>query len=75
MNTKLIPCNSCGHQIAKSASKCPSCGAARTTAPRLILIAFVTVVLVFVLGGGAYCTVITATNRALDGMQERARGR
>jgi hypothetical protein len=40
----------------------------------LILIAFVTVVLVFVLGGGAYCTVTTATNRALDGLQERARG-
>jgi uncharacterized protein (DUF983 family) len=26
MNTKLKPCPDCGHQVSKTANKCPNCG-------------------------------------------------
>lgn len=36
MKTKLTACGSCGREIAKSASRCPQCGAARSNAARLV---------------------------------------
>ena len=39
MTAKLKPCKSCNAMIANSASKCPQCGAAKSNAARIVLIA------------------------------------
>ena len=38
MKSKLIPCKACGKMVAKSASKCPDCGAAKTNVARMLLL-------------------------------------
>lgn len=49
--SKLIPCKSCGHKIDKGAVKCPSCGASRTTAGRVVLLMILTLMIAWFLGG------------------------
>lgn len=45
-NKKMMPCKTCGIQMAKSAKKCPSCGAKNSKAKLRKLITFVAIVLV-----------------------------
>ena len=42
---KLQPCKTCGAKIAKSASKCPQCGASKGTLARTLAIVAAAVVL------------------------------
>lgn len=42
---KLTSCKTCGAQIAKSASKCPQCGAAKTTVARMIVLVLIALVI------------------------------
>jgi len=73
MNRKLKACPACGREIAKSATTCVHCGKTMTSAARLGLIVILALLVVFLLGGASYCTVISSMNRQLDEMEERAR--
>ena len=73
MNPKLKACPACGREIAKGATTCVHCGKTMTSAARLGLIVILALLLVFLLGGGTYCSVIRAANRQLDGLERGMR--
>jgi len=51
-NRQLTDCKACGKEIAISASKCPHCGAARTNAMRLLVLAILaTIIGLFLMRG------------------------
>lgn len=45
MKNKLTVCGSCGGAVAKAASRCPHCGAGKTNAVRLMMLALFALVM------------------------------
>lgn len=71
MKKNLKPCPACGSEIAKSATTCPHCGKTMTSVERIILLALAAVLILFLLGGGRYCSAIMEGNRQLEELQQR----
>ena len=60
-NNKMMNCKTCGTPIAKSAKKCPSCGAKNKKSPIGKIIILILLVLAIVLGG-AYAVKVKNVN-------------
>ena len=71
MKTKLTPCQACGQSIAKSATTCPHCGKSSTSLARIGLLVLLTVIVVWLLGGGGIGKSILRGNDQVDAAQER----
>ena len=60
-NNKMMNCKTCGAPIAKSAKKCPSCGAKNKKGPTGKIVIAIVIVLAIVLGG-AYVAKVMNVN-------------
>ena len=63
-NANLIPCKTCGNQMAKTAKKCPSCGAKNKSKSKKSLIVFGAIILAIaiIFGGKSIVNTIKENN-------------
>jgi uncharacterized protein (UPF0212 family) len=70
--SKLKACKTCGHQIAKSARKCPQCGQAFTSVVSLVFVALVALCVGWLMFGKA-CSQASDADQRIDEALERIR--
>lgn len=73
INSDLHPCPACGKEIYVAAKTCPHCGKTFMTLGRIVLLALLIIIIVWILGGWQMIGSAMKMNREMDKIEERAR--